>query len=522
MRKINYTILVLSLLLTGCLDLDLEPQDTFDNTVLEDEDASNLLLNGAYARLTGYGYYGRSFVYISDLVSDDAEYLPGRTTFTERIELEALSFGPDHPYFADVYSNAFSSINACNILLDAWQEGRAASAKGQAQFLRALNYFNLVRLFGGVPLLTTLKGIPFEELENLKRASLDAVYDQILLDLNDIVDNDLLPIVWESPDEGRATKWAAEMLLSKVYLTLASPGTRYTGDKAQFWAEAAAHAKNVIDGSPHALMEDYLDLWLIANEYNSPEIMFAIGANGISAAQGGVPGRYYRSYEPIDQGINDGWGNNIPDWSLFKAFDDDDYRKEVGFLTYFIAKDTLTRKSNISSEEQFFVEGDSVPYDFWTPEIIKRPHLKKFYHDPKAIGNYEANEDGINFIVMRYAELLLIYAEAVNEVSGATPDAYEALNKVRRRAYRQPINAASGFDIAAGLDQNAFRKKVWEERRKELHQEAIRWFDLVRWDTFVDVMQAIGRDNVAEHHRYFPIPQIERDINPSLTQNPGY
>jgi hypothetical protein len=407
-------------------------------------------------------------------------------------------------------------------LIDNWQEGDDPYGKGQALFLRSLNYFNLVRLFGGVPLHTTMNA-SIEEMTSVKRSSLTETYDFILNDLRTIIDKNLLPVVWTTDNKGRATIWAAHTLLANVYLNLASPGTHYTGNKSEFWKKASEHALIVKDKSSHSLEADYKRLWQTAYEYTSREVIFDLGANGLNYNQGGVPGRFYRSYEPIDKAGFTGWGNNIPSWQLYNAFDNLDYRKETGFLTYFIAKDTVkNRTSNVSGLTKTFAPGDTVRYDFWIPNHIKRPHLRKFFYDPGPVFNYDANVDGINFKIYRFAEVLLMIAEAENEVNKApTLKAYDAINLIRRRAYKQPLSVSGPFDAPPNLGYKEFQELVRSERRKELHQEAKRWFDLVRWDVYIEVMSKLGK-NVQDYHRYFPIPQREMDKNPNIEQNMGY
>ena len=514
--KNKFFILLFSFaLLSSCVDLELLPEDQYGSNVLQDPESAGMVINAAYSYLTDYPYYGRAFIYLNDIVSDDSDYVPGHSTFADRVELDNFTFNSSHGNLSEIYPRAYNSISVCNLVMDNWIEGHDPYVKGQALFLRSLNYFNLVRLFGGIPLFTTMDA-PIESFFNAERATLDQVYDQIITDLTAIVEENLLPENWTEANRGRADLWAAHTLLSKVYLTAASEGTLYMGDKSSFYEKAALHSKTVMDQSDRALEPDYKTIWLRGHLYTNSEVIFAIGANGIDVIQGGVPGRYYRNYEPLDPGFNEGWGNNIPRLDLYNSFEDDDYRKEVGFLTYFIAKDTLERNSSI------FYPGDTVTYDYWIPTHIRRPHLRKFYYDPGPNHNYSSNVDGVHFMVLRYADVLLMYAEAQNEATGPTNEAIEAVNKVRRRAYKLDLNQSSPHDVAAGISQNEFRQLIRTERRKELHHEAQRWFDLVRWNIYVDRMSALGKENIGEHHRYFPIPQVEIDKNPNLRQNDGY
>ena len=514
--KNKFIILLASLaIFFSCVDLDTLPEDSYGSNVLQDPESAGMVINAAYSYLTDYNYYGRAFIHLNDIVSDDSDYVPGHSIFPHRVELDEFTYNPSHIKFGEIYPRAYRSIAVCNRILDNWIEGHDPSVKGQALFLRSLNYFNLVRLFGGVPLITSMD-VPVDYFFNIERATIDDVYAVIFSDLETIVNDNLLPGKWSGANAGRADLWAAHTLLSKAYLTAASEGTQYTGDKSGFWQKAASHAKIVMDQSGRRLEPDYKTIWLRGNLYTNTEVIFALGANGVNVVDGGVPGRYYRSYEPLDTGFNEGWGNNVPQWNLYNSFNDKDYRKEVGFLTYFVAKDTLVRTTGT------FNPGDTVTYHHWIPSHIRRPHLRKFYYDPGPVSNYSANVDGVHFMVLRFADVLLMFAEAENEINGPTNSATEAINMIRRRAFKENIYAAGSQEVPAGISQTEFRQLIRTERRKELHHEAQRWFDLVRWNIYIQTMQAAGKTNVSEHHRYFPLPQVELDRNPNLRQNDGY
>ncbi len=509
----------------ACVDLDLEPIDSYGENVLDNPAATNLIINAAYRLLPQYDYYGRAFVYCSDITSDDSEYIDGETVFASRAELDNLTFTPFSSHNVEVYGAAYGSISVCNRVLDAVGEDNP-TALGQALFLRALNYFNLVRMYGGVPLLLT-EQTPVEELARIARASEAEVYAQVVDDLKRVTDGGLLPASWPESEKGRATKWAAHTLLAKVYLTLASPGTPAGTDKTALWNSALTQARIVRDGGAFSLEPDVTTLWTPERQYASTEPIFQLGTNGADVFVGGIPGRYTTSTNPIDRdGWTFGWGNNVPELALFNLFDDRDQRKAAGFTTYFIASDTLQRERftrqgrtnsySATGDRRTFFPGDTVPYQFWSVPRIQRPHLGK-YRRYGSLSTPGSNVDDNNYFVFRYAEVLLMIAEAANEVNGADAEAYASINAIRRRAYR----GSTAFDLAGGLSREGFRKALQEERYKELHHEAKRWWDLVRWDTYRERMAEFGKA-VPEFRRLYPIPQSQLDQNPNLTQNPGY
>lgn len=513
------------LLLPSCNDLDLVPEDTYGINILDNPEGTNLIINAAYRELALYPYYGRSFIYCSDLTSDDSEYIIGETAFPIRIALEDFAWTPTSDHNADVYGVAFTSISVCNRLLDVATDDNP-TAIGQALYLRALNYFNLARMYGGVPLFLS-QDVPIETFRTAARNSLDEVYDQILLDLNRVINDELLPRSWPERETGRATEWAARALLAKVYLTLASPGTDYQGSKSGFWEQSLEQSRFIRDEGPFELEAEVNRLWNPAFEYTNSEVIFDLGANGIDQFLGGIPGRYTTSTNPIDRaGWEFGWGNNVPTRQLYDAFDPADQRREAGFVTSFIAGEELTRERfervgqtdnyNSTGDIRVFAPGDTVPFAFWQEPRIQRPHLGKyrFYGANSTPGS---NVDDNNYIVFRYAEVLLMLAEAANEVNGPDGEAYEAVNTVLRRAYR----GSTEFDLPTGLNRESFRTRLQNERWKELHHEGKRWWDLTRWGIYQSRMAQFGK-SVQAFQKVYPLPQAEIDRNSNLAQNPGY
>ncbi len=529
---------IIFLFMSSCVDLELEPLDTYGANIFDDENSTNLILNQAYSLLpgsgAGYGYYGRNLVYMADLSADDADYLKGESVFQERFELDDLNWTATNSHIRGLYPDIYKKITVCNSITDYVDQEENPTAVGQALFLRSLGYFNLVRFYGGVPLITS-QPVTEEELEaSLKtpRASINEIYDLIMADMENVVINDLLPAKWPENERGRATIGAAKTMLAKIYLTLASPGTEYVGKNENKWlARAIELLKEVRDGGVYQLEPNYMTLWDPAFDYTNKETIFQAGNDGI--LDGGSPGRYTTSYYPIDRvGWEYGWGNNVPSWDAYNSFDEEDTRLNAYNISFILEADRLEalstddiktdgsgqkyleRTSVITNEVKAFYPGDVVSYEYWQTETgsrhCARPHLGKFMIYGQ---NYDpfANVDDNSFIIYRYAEVLLMLAEAEFELNGSTADAVDAINQIRRRAYGSDDYAVSSVT----------RELIREERKKELFQEAKRWFDLVRWDIFEEVLAAQGK-NVKSTNKYFPIPQPEIDKNPNLVQNPGY
>ena len=312
----------------------------------------------------------------------------------------------------------------------------------------------------------------------MEQASEEAVYEQIISDLKD-AENLPKPSELSKEDGGRATAGSAKALLAKVYLT------------RQQWELAAEKAKEVIDLGWYDLFDDFKDVF-DPSKQNGKEHIFSIQFTGflgitnhmlaISEATFEVPGVNGQHYDAYNTNSD-----------LLKSFDASDTRKNVTFVTQMVSP------SNGQTYQ------------------LSSPHFNKYY-DNSAVGSQ--TNSSVNIPVIRYADLLLIYAEALNEIHhGPTTEAYQAIDKVRKRAGIQLLSEKS-----PSLSQDDFREAVFEERRKELTYEYNRWFDLSRRgaDYFIEKVSAAGKKNVAARHIHLPIPQRELDLNPNLKQNPEW
>jgi hypothetical protein len=337
-------------------------------------------------------------------------------------------------------------------------------------------YFNLVRVFGDVPLVLKEIEKP-EEGYQYGRTPAAEVYAQIIKDLTEA--ESVLPPTYPAAEAGRATKGAAKALLGKVYLT------------QKRYADAAAKLKEVMDLGVYDLLPSYADVFAPANK-NHKESVFAVQFKKGSLNEGN---RMPNAFAPENSGNAviqfGGDGQNRPSPDLQAAYEPNDPRKDLSLATSY---------KN--------ARGETVQYNF----------VKKYYDVPAV--KYDNDN---NFPVIRYADVLLMYAEALNEVAYLPGgEAFMALNRVRQRV---GLPEKTATDLP---DQMAFREAVLNERRVELAFEGHRWFDLVRTGKALEVLTAkaaaIGiRTGVSETNLLFPIPQSQVDINRSkIDQNPGY
>jgi hypothetical protein len=393
----------------------------------------------------------------------------------------------------------------------------------EAKFLRALWYFNLVRLYGDVPLITEPQtGITAKDYE-IERTPSVAVYAQIEKDLKEAAA--VLPDSYTSPNVGRATKGAALALLSKVYLTKASLPLNLS----VHYADAIAQAEAVLspaDGGTGAfnykLQDNYNNVFLPAAKNNSEHIFSAQFKSGSSSAwntQGNNQNpRAIRTQVPGLAGTyaDQIWFYTVPDatkpggvdkfFSVFKLYRSKDKRRDVTFVTNFKSPNDGKRYGALNDPNIKGSKLDSIPY----------------FHKAWDPGSTAVtSESAANVAIVRYADVLLIHAEAENELNGPTGKAYASINKIRKRAGLD--------DLTPGLTKDQFRDSVYLDRRLEFVFEYQRWFDLVRQKNaagesiFVSSLKAAGKSNAANTHRLHPLPQQEYDLNTKLRpQNPGY
>lgn len=425
------------------------------------------------------GVYFNSYWVIQALASDN-----GKTGNQDpnSIQLSEFRHNATNQHLESVWEDMYKTINVSNIGLAEipnieMDDGLRSRLLGELHFIRGYMYFELVRLFGAVPLQIT----PTKDLSvlTIERTDEQVVYDQIILDLEDAESR--LPFRYTGADIGRATTGAASSLLAKVYLTL------------EDWSQALESARKVMDSGVYRLLDDYADVFKIANN-NSEEIIFGINFTLNNSAIWETSQFNVRALPLALNRNSNSW--EIPTLDVYNDYENLDRRREVTFATS-------------------FTEADGSVLTF-------EPHIFKYW-DQSAEPN--ASSSGADFYNLRYADVLLMYAESANEVNGGpTAEAYDALNRIRRRARFDGVEERNVLPELSNLSQDQFREAVWNERRREFVWEGQRWFDLVRQSRLKERVE-VAKPGVtvdAGKHSLFAIPQRERDLNPSLTQNPGY
>ena len=452
-------------------------------------------VNGVYGQLQGI--INDQWLF-NEMSSDNTtlDFDPGNRGNAPAIEaFEYYNVTSATTNITSLYNNYYNSIfNVNTTLLKLKGTGLADAVKapfeGQLKFLRGYYYFELTQYFGDVILITEPLDQPAQAFGYVREAQ-DKVYTQIINDLKDA--STLLPASYNSANIGRATKGAALSLLGKVYLT------------RKQYADASNTLKQVLPLG-YSLVPSYADVF-DPKKKNGPESVFEVQYQGGNDL--GEWSSFIYTFAPrLSAGAVTGWpqstpgGWNIPTKDLIADYEPGDLRKDASV--------GLDFKSPIT--------GDTVPY------------VKKYDHTHTIYGRTDDD-----WPVLRYSDVLLMLAEALNEQGGANPDAFTYLNQVRQRA---------GLAAVSGLDQAAFRTKVLHERRMELAFENWRWFDLKRTKTPAELAQFLNAYTAREKanptvtrqgtpystndymfgasEALYPIPSNELLINSKLTQNPGY
>ncbi|HLA54588.1 MAG TPA: RagB/SusD family nutrient uptake outer membrane protein [Flavobacterium sp.] len=486
MKKIIFAILItagLTAIVASCSDdfLDVRSTESIEGIDEFNNDAgAKSFVTAVYAKFLDWNVSSFSWNGITSIASDDADKGsdPGDTG-TDKQALDMLTHDATSISVLELFEGCYQTVNRANqALLYLPQLNNAdpvlrARLTGEVKFLRALTYFNLVRVYGGVPIVDHVPGASQADLDmTLTAKTKQEVYDFIEQDLLAAIDALPEKSAYGAADIGRASKGAARGLLAKVYLY------------QQRWGDVITQCEAI---TGYGLTPDYATIWRESQE-NNIESLFEIQGFG------GDPSRGVEGYSLTQGGRGTsgwGWGFNIPSLSLVNTYEPGDVRKDA---TIIFAGETLWDGRVVSS-------------------LIANPRYNEKAYASYTMETYNGNDNQTskNIRVLRYAEVLLMLAEARNEIGG---DAITPLNQVRNRA---------GLLNTTASGQAALRTAIWHERRVELAFEHDRYFDLVRTGQAQAAFTADGKTFTIGKNELFPFPQ--RFINEAggkTAQNPGY
>jgi hypothetical protein len=501
------TFIINLLLVSGCLLISLSscndnwldpaPENqviTQDSTFIDASNAEEFV-NACYNQMLQWNTTTFSWIGMSSITSDDADKGsdPGDLG-ADKDQMDNITFSATSLSVGEVWVGSYNGITRCNqaianVPVYDIDEDLKNRLIGEARFLRAYYYFNLVRCYGDIPLVDKVidANNPSDLEKAVSRSSVSDVYALIESDLNYALD--ILPSKeeYEAKDMGRATRGAAAAMLAKVSMYRKN------------WDRALELTDQIISGNlgNYGLVPDYATIWREVGE-NSEESLFEMQGRGITPVAGI---QQYCSVQGVRGAIRysdgtaafSGWGFNTPSEDLENAYEPGDLRKAA----------TIMQK------------GDTL----WDGAVIQNSVANQRYnykaYVSKKMESYSGNDDftSKNLRVLRMGEIYLINAEAANEL-GNTSKAQSSLNAVRNRA---------GLANTTVSGQAELRDAIWRERRVELAMEHDRYFDLIRQGRAGEVLRAHGKSFIDGKNELFPIPQSEIDASDGkYTQNPGY
>jgi hypothetical protein len=505
MKQYKYVIICCSVILLAGVSCKKFLNEKLTTVITPSSSLSSLKVaqaftTSAYANLSAAMLGGQPSSYGGN-TWDLLEFMTGKSTSdlgqTNYTVYQSLTYNNTSFYFDTWWQFLYKGVGYCNQAIQTLPGITAAgltdSVKtnmlAEVRTLRALYYFHLVRMYGAVPKVTTVP----TDIGSLKipRTPAKAIYDSIIIPDLLLAEKSTLP--WRDAS-GRVSMGAVESILADVYLTYA--GVAINGGNA-FYAESAKRSLAVINSTQYSLFPNYTDMNDPSNK-NKGEFIFQV--------QYSVTANVNNPLTPL----------TIPNYSGISAYSDEygSVYPTPQFVASFPAGDKRTQ------ERQFFFSSYPSAKPPGGTVTFKGPYIYKWFYPAVAA----TPKSDLNYTLYRYADVLLMYAEAQNRAGSADAQAYAGLNAVRARALLAPVS---------GLSQTAFEQEVWSQRYFELCFENKMWFDMVRtrkvrnditktWDDFVGHKNVFGA-TYAEKNLLFPVPKKETDVNPNLLpNNPGF
>ena len=466
------SIVTLGLLSSSCEKfLEEKPYDFLTATnFYQNEGDASAGMNGEFSVMESQRLYGRTAWLIGELPGEYIDVV-GATT-GDRAELSRYTYTANNGEIAFWWINTYLMISRANDVVQKvppinMDEARKNNIVGNARFLRALGYFELVRSYGAVPLLLEPVSGPNDDLRPA-RTPTSEVYNQIIEDLKFAEANCLTENKIAATNKGRVSSGAAAALLAKVYLTRASSADAQGTDNQ----DALAACNRVINSNLYSLAPVYGNVFLPEQE-NGSEHIFSVQFD-LPPNTGNI---IVRQFLPAASG---GFASFTATDAFVKSYAATDVRKDWN----------LTNKAGSTTLPQYY--------------------FNKF-RDDKRIGN----DSRANWLVTRYADVLLMQSEAINNINAGDATKYQGINRVRTRAGLAPLPTTA-------TSKDAFVDLLVQERAWELCDEGHRRYDLIRLNRLKQVEKAIFNRDINDNFLLFPIPQTEVVLNPNLTQNPGF
>ncbi len=481
MKKYTFLCVFALLSLTACEKfLEEKPYDFISSeNFFKTEGDAEAALNGVFSVFQLQAYYGRTQWIITDV---SGESMRANGTTGDRPELDRYTYAATNGEIGNWWNNSYSMINRANDVIEkvpaiAMNEARKNAIIGNARFLRALGYFDLVRSFGDVPLTTaSLKSVT-EDFKP-KRSSAASVYDQIIGDLKFAETNCLDEKAIPAASKGRVSKTAASALLAKVYLTRAASAAKQSSD----YTDALTACNKVINSTNYSLQNIFSDVFDPDKENNSEHI-FSIQFD-LAPNIGNITPRMHYPTNFTGGGTLNGFGSFIVETPFLNAWPAADLRKEYS---------ATNKVGTVTFPAPFFYK----------------------FRDTRRVGN----DSRCNVLVLRYADVLLMQSEILNQIDPTDINKFKGINAVRTRA---GFTGTGLLDLTNTPTKDNFIDALVKERGWEFCAEGHRRFDLLRLNRLAPVLSASGITVDVNKHLLLPIPFTEIALNGNLTQNPGF
>lgn len=500
-NRISFLVIVTTLL--SCADLTekpvglLAPESMFSTP----KDVETAIF-GAYGWIATERLYGRQFV-SALMLRSDMEDIGDRGTPAERQQVNDFNMDDNNNMVNQFWPMWYQVISAANAAIAGAEALKLPEATmnpliAEARFIRAFSYFHLVQVFGDIPYIDYFISNP-AAVKEISKTPAATVYNQIIADLE--FAKQWLPDKQPAEVRSRASKGSAASYLASVYLT------------QQNYPKAYTEAKWVIDNRDkfgYALEADFQTLFRAPQANNMKEHIYDIDFLGLQSGAGGANDDIMAPMTGVRGGDapRSGWSVIVPSQKTYDTWDARDYRKKVSF------------------DDSLLVGGKLVPYTEF--QNTKRPHIAK-YARYAGNSNAEGRYSDHNYAAFRYAEILLIAAEASAEVNGPNAEAAGYINQIRARARNWAgKQVAFPADVTTSMTKTDFVNMILEERRLELAFEYKRWYDIKRRNLGDIVFK--GANSLEPHATFsaardylMPLPRVELQVNPNLMpQNPGY
>lgn len=485
-------IIIPVLLVASCSEfLGIRPEGTTPAEGIDYSNSENIFkpVSAAYASMRSGNVHAFPYICAFEITSDNADKGSSPEDNPTALALDKFTYDASNSLVNDLWTGYYDVVSAANNAISQMPFFREAiqnaqtqvtinQCEGEARVIRAYAYFNLVRLFGSVPLVDTV--MTADQLASLRQTSREDIYQFISSDLDYAIS--VLPVAYPSSYAGRITSYTARAIKAKAMM--------YTGN----WNEVAKLTDEIITSGRYGLLTDFREVFSIDGE-NSKESLFEIQSSTLGGITGTAP---YIEYAYV-QGPRGNSPSNMQGWGFCTPSED--------LIAFYQSRDEVVRPATtLLYRGTITPEGDEIKASCTNPVYNGKCYTPSIYN------NWSNNGYGYdyNVRVLRYAEVLLMYAEALlNGVpvgeSGLTAE--QAVNLVRHRAQLQLL---SGVTL----------QNVWDERRAELAMEEDRFFDLIRTGQASEVLSSHGF--TSGKNEVFPIPANQRQLNPNLVQNPGY